>query len=418
VEGAYLLGERELKKAKKKLKGISKTKLKEKVKKNQKKINNVHRSIDELKEMVDASKEDFTGMCPVLKEKCDRIAYNPKTVKKWEKNIAALRRDVNELEEKDNRLEKKLSVLESVEELKNIQKTAKSELKAMPTLEKSLKQNKVRLEAVKKQLKEGLDTKTDRKLSELNDTIDQLSTWISNRNQKLGAFQSELKRVVKVRKKIKRLVVTESSLEQNVVILKYIALMFGKNGIPSQEIENAFDQIEDDINFILEKMHSGLEVSFSADRETNQWEENCIACSWRFPKGTRLRECESCGESRKKKRRDELSLKVLEHGTKYDFEMDSCGGKVIISTAVRIALTRLKQRQTGSNFMVLFMDEPDASLDEYNSESFMNLITRILTKHFGFQQIFWLSHNKSIQGSIPHLLMVDRYKKYSKVRWI
>ena len=68
--------------------------------------------------------------------------------------------------------------------------------------------------------------------------------------------------------------------------------------------------------------------------------------------------------------------------------------------------------------MVLFMDEPDASLDEYNSESFMNLITRILTKHFGFKQIFWISHSDTIKGSVPHALLVTRYKNYSKVSWL
>lgn len=381
-------------------------------------INNKRRDIKEMQELIDTVKEDFTGMCPVLKEKCGRIEYNPKTVKKWKKKIKVFSGELSKLKEEERAISYTREKLEIYGEMKNTLKNIKLELKGTKTLEKSLEHQKRRRKAIQKRLKDGVNPKIDRKIERLSDTVSQLSECVSESNQKLGALVSNLSRIIKTRKKIKRIKSEAIELERNIIQLKYISLIFGKNGISSQEIENAFDAIEDDINFILDKMQCGLDVSFSADRELGKWEENCVVCNWRFPKGTRLRNCESCGESRKKKRRDELSLKVTKNGIESDFEMNSGGGKVLISMAVRIALTRLKQRQTGSNFMVLFLDEPDKSLDEHNSESFMNLITTTLTKNFSFLQLFWISHSKKINSSIPHALIVDRYKKYSKARWL
>ena len=117
--------------------------------------------------------------------------------------------------------------------------------------------------------------------------------------------------------------------------------MFGKNGIASQEIENAFTEIESDINFLLKKITT-FEVSFNADKELGKWESEFVGCSWTYPQGTRKTKCDECNEPRKKKRKDELHLTILEHGYESDFELDRGGGMTFISFAVRIALTLLK----------------------------------------------------------------------------
>src|SRR5690606_31366367 len=127
--------------------------------------------------------------------------------------------------------------------------------------------------------------------------------------------------------------------------LRYCAFMSGKGGIPSQEIENAFDEIEDETNFVLQKFGTNLAVQFNPDRELKTWEDSCLACGQVFPNGQKSRECSSCGTERQRKRKDELTIKVLENGEEQNFAMESGGGKTLVSFSNRLALSRLVQRQ-------------------------------------------------------------------------
>jgi len=161
-----------------------------------------------------------------------------------------------------------------------------------------------------------------------------------------------------------------------------------------------------------------VNIEFKPDRELQSYEDCCVACGWEFPKGTRTKECENCGEKRRKKRKDEPELRVIDNGSEESFGLESGGGKTMISLSVRTALTLLKRRQTGSEFNVLFLDEVDAMLDQENKIAFMNLVTKILIKKFGFEQIFWISHDSRISESTPHTLKVVRNGKYSKAGWL
>ena len=200
--------------------------------------------------------------------------------------------------------------------------------------------------------------------------------------------------------------------------LKYVVFTFSKNGIPSQEIENAFTEVQDEINFVLGQFGTDMEIIFSADRELNDWEKSCVSCDFVFPKGYKKGECQECGTPRAKKRKDELQLKVMKAGREYGFYMESGGGKTILSLAIRVALTRLKLRKTGSQFRVLFMDEVDAPFDEENRDKFIQLVNNVLIKKLNFEQVVWVSHSKIISDAIPHTLMITKKSTYSEAEFI
>jgi len=245
----------------------------------------------------------------------------------------------------------------------------------------------------------------------LQDEMREFSEWV-------GQLKAKLTVAVKSKLRIEKLEREVIHIQKEISRLRYLGFMFGKNGIPSQEIENAFDEIEDEINFVLERLGTRLQIEFKADRELQPWEDFCVQCGWQYPKGTRTRECDECGANRLKKRKDELQLRVLEDGEDQGFHMESGGGKTLVSLSVRLALIRLKQRQTNSKFPILFLDEPDAALDRKNKKAFIDLITKTLLKDFGFEQIFWISHDPEIQESIPHVLHVQRKGKESKTKWV
>ena len=194
--------------------------------------------------------------------------------------------------------------------------------------------------------------------------------------------------------------------------------MFSKKGIASHEIENAFGTIEEETNFILEKLKTNLSVEFKPDREITKLEDYCSKCGWQYPKSRRVKKCEECDAKRVKQRKDEMQLRVLENGEDMGFHLESGGGKFLVSIAVRIALALLKRREKGSRFNVIWLDEVDSSFDAVNRKHLIDLITKVLIKELGFEQVFIVSHSETIKESVPDVLKVLRYENYAKVGWL
>ena len=347
------------------------------------------------------------GVCPLLGEKCDRVGSNVKIIKEWKKKEEKLSEEKSVLNAELKKIRSKVSSVERFEKISSEIESLEKDVKRESDIKKRIKEKKLEKEKVgssdEGEVKQKLK-KAKLKLSELMEDAGGLKEQISEIKENKSKVQ-KLKSEVKIH-------------QLHLQNLKYVSYMFGKNGIPSQEIENAFDEIEDEINFVLERLGTNMTVLFRPDRETQQYESMCVQCGWKFPSGVRVKTCKDCGAERLKKRKDELQLRVIDGVNDSGFYMESGGGKTLVSLAVRIALTRLKQRQTGSDFNVVFLDEPDAALDKENKHAFVQLITKTLIKEFGFQQVFWVSHDREIQGSIPDVLKVIRYSTYSKARWV
>lgn len=372
----------------------------------------------DIKDKLETVEEDFCGICPVLNEGCDRIKKDPKQIKSWKREVKELANACQEYSAKITQMEQAKLVKDQIKTAENKVIQLKKGLTSTKSLEKKKAALQAKFESLTADINKGQDAGLDDKLEAIKIKITKRKLGLDGLNQKLGQYQSNLVRIKEAKSKISKIDESILELDKEVKDLKYLAFMFGKSGIPSQEIENCFQDIEDEVNFILERFNDGVEISFNADKETTKWEEDCVGCGWRFPKGYRQKDCQECGEERLKKRKDEVYLSVLEHGNETSFDMESDGGMFFISFAVRIALTMLKQRQTGSQFRVLFLDEIDASLDKDARKQLMKLITTILIKQFGFQQVFWVSHFTEIQNSVPHTLKVLRKKKYAKARWV
>jgi len=340
-----------------------------------------------------ADTDGHTGFCPILKESCDRIETSKDEIKKLKKDVKLLKIKLTSYNSKLYQIknyQKRLLLLDKITDLEQQKNKYENRLFIFDKHEAFEIENKI----------QSFDVHLNK------------STILLVRAEESKTSKEKLKeKIESLNKKI-------SKAQKKVALLKYIAFMFGKNGIPSQEIENAFEEIEDEINYILEQFGTPLQVEFQADRELSTFEDKCIQCGWVFPRGTRIKECKSCDADRRKKRKEEINFKILENGEEEGFHMESGGGKIIISIATRIAITCLQQRQTGSNFNVLFLDEPDTAFDSVNRNNFIGLITKTLINKLGFEQIFWISHFKDIQESVPNILKVKRYKTYSKAIWI
>lgn len=353
------------------------------------------------------------GFCPILEKSCDLVKFSASDIDPCEDAIVDTQHDITGLNQTIKRYDGAVQAGKDVVTLRERYKETKTRFDELGQAQSTTKAEKAYNEAEKSVKGEADYYNIKEKLDKIESKREDITHQVNRNNQRIGALESRIKSSSESLGKVDELSERNEKLKQRLEELNYLALMFGKNGIPADEIENAFQEVQEDINFILKAIDCGLTVSFSPDKELAKWEAICH-CGFRYPKGYRKGECEECSSIRLKQRKDEISLTILEGDKEADFGMDSGGGKTIISYAVRIALTMLKRRQNKSKLNILFLDEVDSALDSHLAASITDSITKILTKKLGYDQILMVSHKDEIKNSVPHILKVTRYENYSK----
>ncbi len=266
------------------------------------------------------------GICPILKVSCSKIEFDKKGKNELSSEINTLLDDIdtaseilmatinrNKMIDKCSKIENELAVV--TRDINKMEKSSVDYLELQDELQAlEAKTNTIALDRFE-------DDKRDIKIE-----LSELRVSFNSANRKLSSLEAQLENAEKDIDRMAHLEIKNSKLREIIEQLNYIAMMTGKNGIPSDEIENAFGEVQDDINYLMGEIGSGVSISFSPDKELGKWEDFC-SCGYKFPKGFRGNCCADCGESRNKKRKDEISLKVIENGVESDFNLDSGGGK-------------------------------------------------------------------------------------------
>lgn len=264
---------------------------------------------------------------------------------------------------------------------------------------------------IENQIPENAEAKKDeikQKIYMLKDDIQSIDDERAEVDKRLGEIGESLKLEKQKTDRLDALKKELSEVDEQLADAQYVEYMFGKNGIPSVELENSFQEIENDANVILKSLNAPFHLEFEAMRDLKVWEPNCLACGTPFEKGERTHVCKQCGTGRERRKRDELSLKIYEGGTERPFYLDSGGGQILQSVGIRLALTQLARRRKGANWGTIFLDELFGQLDKTNRQMMADLITSTLVKGLGFDQIFMISHDPSVQSSTAKNLIVRR----------
>lgn len=180
-------------------------------------------------------------------------------------------------------------------------------------------------------------------------------------------------------------------LRRELELTAWAAYAFGAAGIPSRELENAFGSAEVNMNRVLEALRTPLRVRFSPTRELKDWEPACVGCGTPFEKAERTHVCRLCGAARRRKRRDELRLEVLDGESETAWELDSGGGKVLLSLGVRLGLAALPGERRRVRCETLIIDEPDGALDEPNRAA-LHALLRGGLEGMGIRQVLLITH--------------------------
>lgn len=280
---------------------------------------------DTQREVIKNIKSLKSIKCPIIKKDCERIDYSPEDLKNDESQLESL---FQEFERVEKTLEKKQGYIDEnnkYTKLMSDYKSLKTVVDGAQGVRKTVEKLEAELEAAKKSQKEDLVPLVN-KIRELNSEIEGYNEGIEDLASDIGSFQHRIKASAEALAKIDEVSRRSEELRAELDELNYIVYMFGKNGIPANEVEYAFKDVEQNINYILDNMKCGFQIAFSPDRELDKWEPACH-CGFVFTKGYRKSECEECGAPRAKQRKSEISFDVLENGEESKFEQDSGGGK-------------------------------------------------------------------------------------------
>lgn len=378
----------------------------------------LEKKISELGDYILKMSNTNNGLCPILKESCSLIKIDKKQLlglkkelgirkEKYAKLLETIRlNDPTIVKERINVLNGILVGLQkNVVNPKEIKKEIALNEKEISSCTISTNKIGKRIDNINEEL-----LPIEEKLEKVTDDLNEANIEISNKENIIKRFNESSKKIKIIKKENELL---RRDLEDERVLL----VMFSKQGIPASEIENAFQDIEDTINYLLTDIEPSLSVGFSPDKELSKKAVSCN-CGFIFPKGYRKNDCEKCGTQRTNQRKDEMSLKVYDNGVEAKFEGDSGGGKTLISFCVRVAISILKRTQNKCRLDIMFLDELDSSLDDHFAQSILNKISRTLMDKLKIKQVFMISHNPEIKSTVPHVLMVTRFKDYAKAKFL
>lgn len=369
-----------------------------------------------LKLKMKAFEDNSGGVCPIIHEACDRIQFSKEQYEGFKTEYAELAETYTKCERLLSRLEQIKGNDLCIKKAQESNSTLNEKLNKLAGIEDKAVKCLDDIEALTTKIKE-YNPEIDTEKANLKSKIKGYKLELEQAQKQIGRIEEKVEAEKRNKVEVKRLTKEIKEISVKIDDLNYLAMMFGKNGIPSQEIENGFQQVEDDANHILQSMGTNMEITFKPTRELDAKEPSCLVCNHIYEKGFRGIDCPECQEPRRKKVKDELNFQVATPNANYGFHMDSGGGKALLSTSIRMALTQLKRRVGKCNLNVVFLDEIDSNLDEDNANQFIKLVTNVLTKKLGIAQVFWVTHNKDVQSSIPHTLKVIKHDGKAITKW-
>lgn len=384
------------------------------------------RAREELLARYRALREERTGVCPVLRESCDRVAPNEGILEEIRREGLGHRRREMALSAEIDAAGWKLDMTqadahlaeEEVRELRALRADVtsaqaeadlRSRRREATDAERAVERCRTGRTEVGRALlrarKVLLDAPEDDGVTsaELTDARAALR-FAEDHLLVARAAAAELERA---EEDVRGLGVEREKFRRELELTAWAAYAFGAAGIPSRELENAFGSAEVNMNRVLEALRTSLRVRFSPTRELRDWEPACVGCGTPFERGERTHACRLCGAARRRKRRDELRLEVLdgEHETSWD--VDSGGGKVFLSLGVRLGLVALPGERRRVRCETLILDEPDGALDEPNRAALHAMLNSGLTD-LGVRQVLLITH-ADVRREFRNLVTVHRW---------
>jgi len=205
--------------------------------------------------------------------------------------------------------------------------------------------------------------------------------------QEKGSLENQKSKLKILEKEYNNQKITIESLVKESQDYQLIANATGKDGIQALLIENAIPEIEQEANSILSKL-------------TNNQAQIFI---------------ESLRDLKKGGTKETLDIKISDSVGIRQYELFSGGEAFRIDFALRIAISKLLARRSGTALQTLIIDEGFGSQDEEGLCRIMDAIYKIQDN---FSKIIIVSHLSTMKNQFPTHFFIEKGPNGSKVKII
>lgn len=199
------------------------------------------------------------------------------------------------------------------------------------------------------------------------------------------AAQQWLENLERVEEELAQLRAAKDRLEEQKGLYRELQAAFGHNGIPAMIIEAILPEIEEEANRILSRLTEGrLTVRFRSQRETKE--------------GTV---------------QETLDILISDEGEERPYENFSGGERFRVDFAIRLALSRILARRSGTPLRLLVVDEGFGSQDQAGRERLIEALNAVKDE---FSTVLVISHLEEFQDAFPVRIEVRKTAHGSRLQ--
>jgi exonuclease SbcC len=365
-----------------------------------------------LTEMLEKQKEDKPASkysekdLGAVKELIEEIRFHKQLQNFWDnsktRSIDLIDKSRVEVQTSLSKVEAEINLVE--QRIRKLDKL--SGAKNCPTCEQELKKEDI--EGIVATLKEDVSkrmpkkTELQTKLRSLEETRTQIIMFkvalydenaLMEQKEKLVEIKAELQQVKADDTKLKELTKDRNKViveikEQKELLQKYSKLQqaFGRNGIPTNIIENVIPEIEETTNDILKGLDTPIRISIESQKDLKNG-----------------------GKA------ETLDINVITPYGLRPYANYSGGEKTFIDFAIRIALSIILARRSNCQIQTLILDEAWEHLDSVNRGFIAKAIVWIKNK-FDFKRVIIISHEEELQAACKNRINIvfDGKRSYVK----
>lgn len=186
-------------------------------------------------------------------------------------------------------------------------------------------------------------------------------------------------------------------LDDNIRTAREAVAILGRSGAQKEIASSALAAIEKLANGLLSSASIDLTLAVRWAREGKGLASHCDACGAPFGASARVKACPGCNAARGPKLIEKLELELSNRSGAAD---DMAG------LAFQLAASSWLRQKRGSDWSVVFIDEPFGALDETNARNLSSHLHTLIRGDFGFEQGFLVAHSASIMGAMPARVVV------------
>lgn len=287
---------------------------------------------------------------------------------------------------KINKLEVQLMQAAEMQQDMAKQATRKANIAHNSSLLKEMNKSlqKITLKSKEASLQAGALKSCDSNVIKAKEVVAQLHAEKQNHFQALGRLENELKRIERIRQEHEKHSKRLSFLTEEISGFQALSGVLGKDGLQALLIEEAIPEIEEAANAILARLTDNRSQIF----------------------------IDSLRDLKKGGVKETLDIRISDESGVRPYEMFSGGEAFRIDFALRIAISKLLARRSGTPLQTLIIDEGFGSQDE---DGLNRLMTAIHAIRRDFSRVIVVSHLSVFKDNFPVHFVIDKAPSGSMV---